>query len=590
MKVGETSTTVMPGRYAIAVGLPEREAPPGWVWTPLSDVSELGTGHTPSRKHAEYWSGDIPWMGIKDAAAHHGGTIYDTIRHTNELGIASSAARLLPKDTVCLSRTASIGYVVILGTNMATSQDFATWTTFEEVLVPQFLQLALIAEGSELRRFGKGTTHTTIYFSEIKALHICLPPINEQHRIVEKTMSGLRQSENAKRLLDSVPSLFDVYRQSILASAYRGELTLTWRNRQAEVKALDSVILGTPEPVQTKGGRRPTSRVLPGQFALSVNLPPLDPPSGWDWVPLSRVARQETGHTPSRRHPEYWNGEIGWLGIKDAREHHGTTIFDTLQHITPSGLANSASRMLPAGTVCLSRTASIGYSVILGKEMATSQDFVSWICTDAILPKFLMYLFMAEGRSLRLFGRGTTHSTIYFPELRAFHVCLPSPEEQAEVVKRCELYVSTVERLSVGIASQRSLLVQLEQCLLSMAFRGQLISPDPNDESVSRLLENASHLRAKYRARRSPPRRKGTLAMVKKESRRDVYPVVDVLKREGIPLSARALLIRAGYATDVSPEDLEKFFLDLRENLNAGAITRRRQGDEDIFELRAGGK
>ena len=120
------SEAVIPGRCAMSVGNPETELPEGWLWTPLSLLAELGTGHTPSRRHPEYWDGDVPWIGIRDASAHHAGIISDTLQHITPLGLENSSARLLPKDTVCLSRTASVGYVVRMGREMATSQDFVT--------------------------------------------------------------------------------------------------------------------------------------------------------------------------------------------------------------------------------------------------------------------------------------------------------------------------------------------------------------------------------------------------------------------------------------------------------------------------------
>jgi type I restriction enzyme, S subunit len=153
---------VIPGRHAVSVGNPASPLPPGWGWMLLSDIAELGTGHTPSRKHPEYWDGDIPWVGIRDAGDHHSAVIMDTAQHVNELGLANSAARLLPTGTVCLSRTASVGYVVMMGRPMATSQDFVTWSC-GNLLDPRYLMNALLAEGDDIRRFGKGSTHTTIY-------------------------------------------------------------------------------------------------------------------------------------------------------------------------------------------------------------------------------------------------------------------------------------------------------------------------------------------------------------------------------------------------------------------------------------------
>src|SRR6266850_1826166 len=176
------STGVIPGDFALSVGRPEKLAPTGWKWTALSDVARLETGHTPSRKHPEYWDGDVPWIGIRDATENHGRVINDTLQHTNELGIANSSARILPKNTVCLSRTASVGYVVVMGRPMATSQDFVNWVC-SGALDYRFLKYVLLAERSAFLRFASGTTHQTIYFPEVKAFHVCLPPINEQREI-----------------------------------------------------------------------------------------------------------------------------------------------------------------------------------------------------------------------------------------------------------------------------------------------------------------------------------------------------------------------------------------------------------------------
>jgi len=142
----------------------------------------------------------------------------------------------------------------------------------------------------------------------------------------------------------------------------------------------------------------------------------------------------ESGHTPSRKHPEYWGGDIPWISIGDAKRNHGQTVETTTETTNELGIANSSSRVLPAGTVCVSRTASVGYVVVMGRDMATSQDFVNWVCTAKLRPRFLQYLFLAEGESLLRFASGSVHQTIYFPEAKAFHVCYPPPSEQQRIV------------------------------------------------------------------------------------------------------------------------------------------------------------
>lgn len=182
------------------------------------------------------------------------------------------------------------------------------------------------------------------------------------------------------------------------------------------------------------GGRAATSGVIGGGTALAVGNPRTSLPKGFSWQALDALARLESGHTPSRRVAEYWDGDIPWIGIRDATENHGREIFDTKQHISQAGVANSSTRLLPANTVCLSRTASVGYVVTMGVPMCTSQDFVNWVCGPGLDPRYLALLLRLEQATVRRFSSGTTHQTVYFPEAKAFHIAAPAIAEQKAVV------------------------------------------------------------------------------------------------------------------------------------------------------------
>lgn len=182
------------------------------------------------------------------------------------------------------------------------------------------------------------------------------------------------------------------------------------------------------------GGREATTGVIPGRIALSVGNPRTATPEGFRWAALSDVARLESGHTPSRSKTEYWDGDIPWIGVRDATANHGNVLMSTNERVTQAGVDNSSTRVLPAGTVCLSRTASVGYVVTMGRPMATSQDFVNWVCGDALNPMYLHYVLMLEQESIRRFAHGTTHQTMYYPEAKALHIMLPDRPRQDAVV------------------------------------------------------------------------------------------------------------------------------------------------------------
>lgn len=213
----EATTRYIPPKLALAVGMPKTPPPKGWRWSTLTDLARLESGHTPSRRHPEWWGGDIPWIGIRDARAHHGKRIRETEENTNELGIANSAARVLPRNTVCLSRTASVGYVTVMARPMATSQDFVNWVCSPQI-DHDFLKYLLIAEGDDLLRFASGSVHQTIYFPEVKAFHVCHPPVAEQRRIVgilDEAFEGIATAKaDAEKNLQNACALFESHRDA----------------------------------------------------------------------------------------------------------------------------------------------------------------------------------------------------------------------------------------------------------------------------------------------------------------------------------------------------------------------------------------
>ncbi|EPU3864270.1 restriction endonuclease subunit S [Cronobacter turicensis] len=232
--------------------------------------------------------------------------------------------------------------------------------------------------------------------------------------------------------------------------------------------------------------------------------PENSPVAEWQWVSLVDVARMESGHTPSRNKPEYWGGEICWIGIKDANKNHTLTILDTEQKTNELGIANSASRILPEGTVCVSRTASVGYVVKMGKSMATSQDFVNWVPSEVVDADWLKWLFVAEKESLFRFGKGSTHTTIYFPEWLSLHILLPHISEQREIVRRVEQLFAYADTIEKQINNALTRVNNLTQSILAKAFRGELTAqwraenPDliSGENSAAALLEKIKAERA----------------------------------------------------------------------------------------------
>ena len=205
-------------------------------------------------------------------------------------------------------------------------------------------------------------------------------------------------------------------------------------------------------------------------FGAALREPPiaLNPQiqNGERWEKLTNVARLVTGHTPSRRHPEYWDGDIPWISLTEIRKLDCKVAYDTSEHATAKGIANSSAVVHPAGTVCFSRTASVGFVTMMGREMSTSQDFVNWICGDEIDPTYLMFALRYSRESLRALSSGSTHKTIYFPTVEEFRVYLPPLSLQLQFAER----LAQIEVVRARMDSSRLELDALFASLQSAAF------------------------------------------------------------------------------------------------------------------------
>jgi type I restriction enzyme S subunit len=219
----------------------------------------------------------------------------------------------------------------------------------------------------------------------------------------------------------------------------------------------------------------------------------------WPHVRLSYVARTGTGHTPSRAHSGYWASDelnVPWFTLADVwqiRDDEREEVKDTTERISEVGLANSAAVKHPEGTVILSRTASVGFSAVMACDMAVSQDFMTWTCGPKIEPVFLLSVLRAMRPELRQLMTGSTHKTIYMPDLHALRVPLPPVAAQRRAVAGIRRSLEPHWRLRRRNAELRERLAEYRDALITEAVTGQLdvtrVSEQQMDERAHAAME-----------------------------------------------------------------------------------------------------
>lgn len=301
------------GIAALSIGRTAMPASPGSEWRLLTDLARLESGHTPSRARPDYWDGDIPWIGLTDVTSIQGKVIHSTRQTITQAGIDNSSTRLLPEGTVCLSRTASVGFVVSMGRPMATSQDFVNWVCGPE-LDPSFLRYLLLSEVETIRRIAYGTTHRTMYYPDAKAIHVMVPSLATQQAIAA-VLGALDDKIEANSRINSIAQE--------LADSLFASITVATR-------------------LET----------------------------------YSNVAEILGGGTPSTKVPEYWGGTIPWATPTDVTALAGPYLTATARKLTESGLANCASALQPEGSILMTSRATIGAFAISKVPTAVNQGFI----------------------------------------------------------------------------------------------------------------------------------------------------------------------------------------------------------------------
>ncbi len=188
-------------------------------------------------------------------------------------------------------------------------------------------------------------------------------------------------------------------------------------------------------------------------------------PEGWKVELIENIAQRCSGHTPSKSHPEYWNGGIKWISLSDSSELNNGYIYNTSKEISDEGLKNSSAVIHPKNTVVLSRDAGVGNSAIMAEPMAVSQHFIAWKCNESkkLHHWYLYYWLRLNAREFERQAVGSTIKTIGLPFFKKLKILLPPLAEQkkiAEILSTWDDAIQTTEKLIECSRLQKKALMQ----------------------------------------------------------------------------------------------------------------------------------
>ena len=152
----------------------------------------------------------------------------------------------------------------------------------------------------------------------------------------------------------------------------------------------------------------------------------------WNRVPLIDYIELIGGGTPKTTVPEYWNGNIPWLSVKDFNNDK-RYVYSTEKHISQSGFENSPTKMLHKDDIIISARGTVGEIAMIPFDMAFNQSCYGIRASRGIDQPFLYYLLKNCISQLKRMTHGSVFDTITRDTFANIDVDIPDAETQKRI-------------------------------------------------------------------------------------------------------------------------------------------------------------
>ncbi|WP_456083831.1 restriction endonuclease subunit S [Megamonas funiformis] len=407
--------------------------PSNWCWTYIHNIAIVVTGKTPSKKNKEYYGGKFPFFKPADLDA--GRNMQYATEYLSEKG--KSISVIIPEKATgicCIGTIGKCGYFLVEGT---TNQQINTVISKINPLYSYYF----FNTNSFVRELIFKASATTIAIVNKSKLESCLfpvAPINEQQRIVNRIESLFTKLDRAKELIENTLAQFEQNKMAILHKAFTGELTVKWRkeNNINEKNFFNKVKL--KNVIKLISGRDVSVSLCNDK---SIGIPYI----------------------------------LGASNIKDNK-------FFIERWIENPVVVSEKNDIL------LSVKGTIGKLYLQKEEKINiSRQIMALRALNELNTHYLYYFLLRECERLKFEGNGLIPG-ISRKDILDLNILLPTLEEQQEIVNILDRLLAKYNKIK-NLEQQLEKIELLKKAILAKAFRGELGTNNPDEESAENLLK-----------------------------------------------------------------------------------------------------
>ncbi|HDY8130611.1 TPA: restriction endonuclease subunit S [Vibrio vulnificus] len=343
--------------------------------------------------------------------------------------------------------------------------------------------------------------------NEANALVVCIPPSDEQHRIVAKVdelmalcdqleqqteasieahqvlvttlLDTLTNSADADELMQNwarisehFDTLFateesiDQLKQTILQLAVMGKLVPQDPSDEPAAELLKRIAEEKAQLVKEKKIKK--QKALP---PISEDEKPFKLPNGWEWCSLSCLGYFFGGKTPSKSNSSFWGGDVLWVTPKDMKRTH---IDNSEDKITQAGVDSGLTLVEVNSLMCVTRSGILRrhFPVALAKKQCTvNQDLKVLSFYDNTVADYVLLMMQGFEQHIldKLTKTGTTVESLKFDEFSVYPFMLPPLKEQRRIVSKVEDLMIMCEELKARLKHSQIIQQQLTDSIAGQA-------------------------------------------------------------------------------------------------------------------------
>ena len=441
--------TLSPAERLQAALVPESEqpyqVPENWCWTTLKYISShISDGsHNPPPNAGR----GIPILSATNIHDHIIDMENATRWVTKEQWNIENQRTQIERDDVLLTIVASIGRTAVVHDEIFALQRSVA------VIKPKINAdfLSYYFETPYIQNFmvdnAKGTAQKGFYLKSLGDMLCCLPPTGEQQRIVKRVENLFAKLDEAKQKAQDVLDSFETRKAAILHKAFTGELTAQWRKEHG------------------------------------VGM------ESWETKKYSEICNIVRGGSPRPAgSPEFYGGNIPFMKVADITRNTGPYVNSTEYTIKEAGLKKT--RMVDKNTLLLTNSgATLGVPAICTFKTTFNDGIAAFLGLNPDTLLFHYYFWTSKTADLRAINKGAAQPNLNTDIIGNVEISLPREKEQLEIVRILDDLLAKEQQAKEAAEKVLEQIDLTKKAILARAFRGELGTNDPSEESAVELLK-----------------------------------------------------------------------------------------------------